>query len=217
MLYAEARQEILNICRDMVKEKYFLGTWGNVSMRIGDHIILTPSKVEYDAMKLEDFVILSLDGNVVEGNRTPTSEKEVHRQIYLVRDDVKAIIHAHTPKAMAVSTLPVSAVPCMVEEMSQLLGGRIPLTRQYICAEKHIELGHAAAEGIGDKSGVILRNHGPVACGRDLREAALSVEVIEKACAIYLDVNNRVIKEIPAKFVESERYRFLYKYGHENT
>lgn len=217
MLYTEARQDILKICREMAEKKYFLGTWGNVSMRIGEHIILTPSKIEYDIMRIEDLVILNLDGNVVEGERLPTSEKEVHRQIYLARDDIKAVIHAHTPKAMAVSALPISMVPCIVEEMSQLLGGRIPLTRQYICAEKHLELGHAAAESIGNKNGVILRNHGPVACGRDLKEAALSVEVMERACAIYLDIHNRAVKEIPARFAESERYRFLYKYGCENT
>ena len=217
MLYAKARQEILDTCRQMVQEEYFLGTWGNVSVRIGDHIILTPSKVEYDRMLPEDIIVLNLEGSVVEGSRTPTSEKEVHRQIYLKRDDIKAVIHAHTRKAMAVSVLPVPSVPCMVEEMSQLLGGKIPLTKQYIAAEQHLQLGLSAAEAIGDKSGVILRNHGPVACGRNLKEAVLTTKVLEKACAIYLDVNNRPIREIPVKYIESERYRFLYKYGHEKT
>lgn len=98
MLYEEARQEILDVCRRMVRKGYFLGTWGNVSVRIGDHIVLTPSKVEYGSMRLEDFVVIDLEGNKVEGSRTPTSEKEVHRQIYLVRDDIKAVIHAHTQK-----------------------------------------------------------------------------------------------------------------------
>ena len=115
MLYEEARQEILDVCRRMVGKGYFLGTWGNVSVRIGNHIVLTPSKVEYGSMELEDFVVIDLEGNKVEGNRTPTSEKEVHRQIYLVRDDIKAVIHAHTQKAMAVSALPISSVPCMVD------------------------------------------------------------------------------------------------------
>ena len=107
MLYTEARQEILDICRQMVEKKFFLGTWGNVSVRIEGHIILTPSKVEYDRMRLEDLVVLNLDGSIACGERTPTSEKEVHRQIYLAREDVKAIIHAHTAKAMAVSALQI--------------------------------------------------------------------------------------------------------------
>lgn len=217
MLYRETRQGILKVCKEMVKAEYFLGTWGNVSVRIGNHILLTPSRVEYDSMQEEDFVVIDLQGNVVEGERTPTSEKEVHRQIYLVRDDVHSVIHAHTQKAMAVSALPISEIPCMVEEMSQSLGGKIPLSKQYIPAEQHQALGLGAAEVIGDKNGVILRNHGPVACGRTLEEAALMVKVMEKACTIYLDIINRPIREIPNRFVESERYRFLYKYGHENT
>ena len=105
----------------------------------------------------------------------------------------------------------------MVEEMSQLFGGKIPLSRHYIPAEQHQSLGRGAAEVIGDKNGLILRNHGPVACGRNLSEAALTVDVMEKACAIYLDIINRPIKEIPSRFVQSERERFLFKYGHENT
>ena len=61
MLYEEARQEILDVCRRMVRKGYFLGTWGNVSVRIGDHIVLTPSKVEYGSMRLEDFVVIDLE------------------------------------------------------------------------------------------------------------------------------------------------------------
>lgn len=217
MLYREARQEILEVCKKMVKAEYFLGTWGNISMRIGDNILLTPSRVEYDTMKEEDFVVINLQGNTVEGERTPTSEKEVHRQIYLVRDDIRSVIHAHTQKAMAVSALPVMEVPCMVEEMSQIFGGKIPLSKQYIPAEQHQALGLSAAEVIGNRNGVILRNHGPVACGRTLKEAVLTLQVMEKTCTIYLDIINHPMHEIPKCFIESERYRFLYKYGHEKT
>ena len=91
------------------------------------------------------------------------------------------------------------------------------MTKQYVPAEQHQRLGQAAADVIGDKNGVILRNHGPVACGRTMQEAKLAVKVIEKACSIYLDIHDKLIKEIPAEFIGSERYRFLYKYVHENT
>ena len=80
MLYEEARQEILDVCRRMVRKGYFLGTWGNVSVRIGDHIVLTPSKVEYGSMELEDSVVIDLEGNKVEATvplhpkRSPPSD-----------------------------------------------------------------------------------------------------------------------------------------------
>ncbi|HBU11699.1 MAG TPA: class II aldolase family protein [Clostridiales bacterium] len=218
MRYEQQRAEIIEVCLRMRQMEFFLGTWGNVSVRVGGHILLTPSKVDYDVMRPEDLVVIDTQGNRVEGERTATSEKEVHRQIYVARADVGAIIHAHTKKAMAVSATALREVPCLVEEMSQLLGGAIPLAGRYVPAEQHVELGGEAGKVIGQKSGIILRNHGPVACGRDLREAALVAQVIEKSCDIYLSLCGPLAaREIPGAFVESERYRFVHTYGHEQT
>jgi L-ribulose-5-phosphate 4-epimerase len=218
MRYEEERMTIIRTCKLLQGMEYFLGTWGNVSMRVGENILLTPSRVDYDNMTPEDMVVINMNGDRVEGQRNATSEKEVHRQIYLIREDVGAIIHAHTPKAMALSAAQIREVPCVVEEMSQLLGGSIPLAKEYVPAEQHVLLGKAAAEAIGNRNGVILRNHGPVSCGKDIKEAVLAARIIEKACGIYLSLLGQLnIREIPQKYVESERYRFLYTYGKEKT
>ena len=217
MLYEEERKDIIRICLEMQEKKYFLGTWGNVSIRVGNHIILTPSRIGYNDMTPESLVVIDLEGNIVEGTNRPTSEKEVHRQIYLRREDAGMIIHAHTKKAMAVSVRKIREVPCLVEEMSQLIGGGIPITPQYVPAEQHFQLGTAAAENIGNRNGVILRNHGPVAVGRNTEEAVLMVEVIEKACEIFLDQGQMFYAPIPQCYIDSERYRYLYKDGNENT
>lgn len=218
-MYEEKKAEIIQACRDLVADASFIGTWGNVSERVGNHIILTPSRVDYASMHIEDMVVIGLDGEIVESpaGHVPTSEKEVHRQIYLVRDDVCAVVHAHTTNAMAVSTLPEFEVPCLVEEMSQLLGGSIPLTERYVPAEHHKDLGLAAAKAIREKNAVIMRNHGPVACGRTMDEAKLAVKVVEKSCSIYLNVLGHAYRAIPQEYVVSERYRFLYKYGKEKS
>ena len=219
MRYEKERSLIISVCKLMEKLGYFIGTWGNVSMRKNNHILLTPSRIDYNSMKPEDIVIIDYKGEVVEGTRNPTSEKEVHRKIYIERDDIYAIIHAHTPKAMAVSSLNIEEVPCLVEEMSQLLGGSIPFTKEYVPAQLHEELGNAAAKVIGEKNGVILRNHGSVACGKNMEEAILAIKVIEKSCQIYLDIRegyNCEIQTIPDNYIASERNRFLYTYGMEN-
>ncbi len=218
MMYLRQKTDIINMCKKMQDMGYFLGTWGNISLREGDHIILTPSRINYDEITPEDMVVIRLDGTKVEGDRLPTSEKEVHRQIYIEREDICAIIHAHTPKAMAVSAMNIREVPCMVEEMSQMLGGAIPLTEAYINAEQHALLGVAAGRAIGNKSGVILKNHGPVACGKTLGDAELTTIVMEKACSIYLSLcGASKISEIPQKYIESERYRFVNTYGKEKN
>ena len=215
-MHFQEKRQIIEVCHALQSINYFLGTWGNVSLRVDDHILLTPSRVNYDSMLPDDIVVIDLMGNKIEGERNPTSEKEVHRQIYLARDDVRAVIHAHTEYAMAVSSLRLNEVPCIVEEMSQMLGGSIPLTRQYVPATQHAELGKAAAEVIGDRNCVILRNHGPVGCGRNMEEAILACKVAEKACKIYLATGGNVIR-IPDEYAASERYRFVYTYGKEKT
>ncbi|MBQ7871008.1 MAG: class II aldolase/adducin family protein [Oscillospiraceae bacterium] len=218
MRYDQEARQVIRTCLKLEECQYFLGTWGNVSLRVPNGILLTPSKVEYSTMQPWDLVVISPEGEVLEGHRRPTSEKEVHRRIMNLRPEVGAVIHAHTEAAMAVSTLEIREVPCLVEEMSQLLGGAIPLTRSYVPAEQHAALGQAAAEAIGDKNAVILRNHGPVCCGRTMEEALLTVQVVEKACALYLKAMSAGrISPIPGEYVRSERHRFLYSYGKENT
>ena len=219
MDYYEERVEIINVCRKMCELSYFIGTWGNVSVRRENYILLTPSRVDYKIMQPADIVVIDMDGNKISGEKSPTSEKEVHRQIYLRREDIRAIIHAHTANAMAVSATMVEEVPCLVEEMSQLLGGAIPVTREYVAAEQHFELGRMAGNTIGNKNALILINHGPVACGKDLEEAMLSAKVTEKACGIYLNSLRAglVPAAIPQHFVDSEHYRYCFTYGKENT
>ena len=220
MLYPEKRQVIIDTCLTMQHIGFFMGTWGNISMRAGDqgeHIILTPSRVDYDAMVPEDLVVIDLEGNIIEGTRNPTSEKEVHRRIYVKRPDINAIIHTHSPKAMACSVLDVRHIPCMVDEMPQLIGGHLPLTKEYVETSQHANLGRAAAAAIGDCNGVLLRNHGSVGCGRDMKEAITTVRVIEKACGIYLDIAPLKKRLISDKDIEAGVYFYRVSYGRDKT
>jgi L-fuculose-phosphate aldolase len=218
--FIEERKEIISICKAMVSLGFFLGTWGNVSVRIKDTILITPSRVDYATMIPEDIVSLDLAGKKYHytGKWNASSEKEVHRQIYLIRKDVNAIIHFHSEKCMAVSATTCSSIPCLTEEMSQLLGGSIPLTSTYVAAEQHELLGKMTALAIGDRSGCILRNHGAVACANSLELAMLVAQTMEKAAGIFLDIHDsKNLVEIPNDKVISERYRFIHKYGHEKT
>lgn len=217
MLYQTMRRQMLDMCLRLQTMSYFMGTWGNLSIRKGEHILLTPSKVCYDTMSLEDIVVIDMAGNKVEGERNPSSEKEVHRQIYCVRQDVDAVIHAHTPYAMAMSVGEENEIPCLVEEMSQILGGEIPITPQYVPAEQHACLGKLAAQTLDQHNGVILRNHGSVATGRNLDEAMLACRVMEKACQIYALARASCMLPIPKEAIQSEHHRYFFTYGHEKT
>ncbi len=211
------KQEIIDTCLWLQDKDLVVGTWGNVSVRMEESktIIMTPSKIAYNDLTLEDLVTIDYDGNVVEGHRSPTTEREVHRLIYLKRPDIKAIIHYHPVYASAMCATG-EAIPPILEEMTQMVGGEVPTTPNYVRAGMHEELGQAAADYIGNKNAVLLRNHAPVCCGKDLDYARITCQVVEKAARCYLALKDKFsIKVIPDEFVEVEHERFFKDYGHE--
>lgn len=209
----ETRQAVIDTCLWLVKEKLTFGTWGNISVRLEDgNILITPSKLDYSVMTPEDLVVLAPDGSVVSGHRLATSERELHRGILNARADVGAIIHAHSPYAMAAAATG-EGIPPISEEMCQLLGGAIPITSRFVPSEKHAELGAEAVTSIGKQNALLLRNHGPVSCGRTLEEAKIACLVVEKSAQIYLMIRNGSCVPIEEPWVTAGREYYLHGYG----
>lgn len=208
-----ARRAVIDACRWLQKEKYVFGTWGNISVRLDDgNILITPSKVAYDTMEPEDLVVLAPDGTVVSGFRLATSERELHRGIMNRRSDVGAIIHAHSPYAMAAAATG-AGIPPISEEICQMFGGEIPITEHFVPSEQHVALGEEVTRSIGDKNAVLIRNHGPVCCGADLESAKLCCQVVEKAAMMYLLLRNSGYCPVEEPWVTAGREYFLHGYG----
>lgn len=207
------RQEIIDTCRWLVSIGYVFGTWGNISVKLDDgNILITPSKLPYDCMKPDDLVVMAHDGSIVSGYCLPTSERELHRGIMNNRNDVKAIIHTHSPYAMAASAIE-GGIPAISEEMCQLIGGAVPLSSHFVPSEKHEELGKTVANSIGNVNAVLIRNHGPVCCGASIEEAKVCCQVVEKSAKMYLTLNRKEINIIEDKWVKAGRLYFLNSYG----
>ncbi|MEG0378484.1 MAG: class II aldolase/adducin family protein [Eubacterium sp.] len=216
MKYLETRRAIIDACLWMESVGMVIGTWGNVSVRLDDKLMMvTPSRIDYADLKPEDMVIVDMEGTKVEGAHNPTSEMHVHRLIYVKRPDVGAVVHCHPVYASAMCAAK-SGIPPIFEEMSQMIGGEIPITSEYVNAGQHIKLGEVTAEALGDKNAVLIRNHAPVCVGRDLKEALTCCQVTEKAAKCYLALKGGVeITTIPDDRVDVERHRFLHSYGKE--
>ena len=215
MKHLDIKKQIIDTCLWLQKKDLVRGTWGNVSMRVDDTIIMTPSKILYDVMTPEDMVTIDYEGNIIDGFRIPTSERELHRLIYLARPDVNCIIHFHPVYASAICATG-EGIPPIFEEMTQLLGGGIPITPEYIRSGEHKALGQAAAKYLGQKNAVLLRNHAPVCVGEDLENTKIACLVVEKAATCYIALKNKFdIKIIPDECVELEHQRFLHSYGKE--
>ena len=210
--YLDLRRQIIDSCLRLEELGFFVGTYGNVSVRVEEGLMVTPSRVDYRSMRAEDMVPVSLEGKVLGGDRLPSSELEVHRHIYLCRADVGAIVHGHSVHATTLSCVHAS-IPVIVEEQSQVVGGEIRCTC-YVPAGRHGELGQEVARTLAQSNAVLVANHGSVSCGRTLEEAILTCRIVERVAQMYLfgSMVGTTIS-IPNEFVISERERWLYTYG----
>ncbi len=210
----ELRCRIIDACRWLREQGLVFGTWGNISVRTQDgNILITPSKVDYYEMTPDDLVLLSPDGDVLAGHRISTSEREIHLGIMRTRPDIHAIIHTHSPYAMACAA-GNDPVPPFSEEICQLIGGAIPLTREFVQSSEHVRLGRVTVESLTQANAILIRNHGPVCFARNLEEAKVTCQVVEKSCKIFMHLRAAgAFNTIPDEFVSSGRDYFLHAYG----
>ncbi len=214
MEHMKQRTAIIQACRWMRQQGLVFGTWGNISLRLPDgNIMLTPSKVDYDEMCPEDLVVLSPDGDLVGGHRLSTSERELHLGIMRKRTDIGAIIHTHSPYAMAAACRE-EGIPPFSEEICQLIGGPIPLTHHFVPSAQHKELGRVTTDSVTEANAILIRNHGPMCFGRSLEEAMVCCQILEKSCKIYLHLlaaGSHTV--VPEQDVKDGRAYFLNAYG----
>lgn len=210
------RQKVIDTCflmRDRLG--YFVATWGNIGVRLEEGLLVTPSRMNYEDLGPDDLVVVGWKGNILKGERLPTSEVELHRQLLLERPDLGALIHSHSRWA-SVCACAHRKIPVLVDDMAEVIGGEVRCA-PYVPAGRHRELARAAREAIGPDAGaVLLGNHGVVAGARDLDEAVTACQFVEKAALILIHAEPLGgARPIPDELWREERDRYLYKYGRE--
>jgi L-fuculose-phosphate aldolase len=182
-MYEKERKQMLEICREMLEKDLVIGSAGNVSMRVEDHIIITPSSVRYTEMEPADFMVMDMNADVVEGDRNPSVELPMHLAVYKNREDALAIVHSHSVYASAMALLNKS-LPPILDELVPKLGGEIRVTPYEMPGSS--ELGEQVVKAMELRSATIIANHGALCCGGSLREALDVALLLERACRIYL-------------------------------
>lgn len=207
MLLEEIRQELIDYGNKLVETNLTSGTGGNLSYydRENGYMAITPSGVEFHKIKKEDIVIMKLDGTIIDGHRKPSSEWVMHKRIYEVRDDIDAIIHAHTIYATVLATLredlPASHYMIALAGSSVRVGEYAPFGTP--------ELAEIAAEGMVDRNAVLLANHGIIGGSNNLKNAFNVIHEIEYCAKIHViakSVGEPVI--LPPEEMESMAERF---------
>jgi L-fuculose-phosphate aldolase len=180
----EYRQQIVEIGRLVYQKGWAAANDGNITIRLDEHRVLcTPTGVSKGTMTPEDLCICDMDGCLIEGSRSRTSEILMHLTIYRMRPDVRSVVHAHPPVAtgfaVAGRALNLALVPEVVINL-----GSIPLAEYGLPGTP--ELTRDMLQYIPRYDALLMGNHGAVAYGADLRKAFFNMETVEHFAQVNL-------------------------------
>jgi L-fuculose-phosphate aldolase len=178
------REEICTIGRKMYENRYICATDGNISVRLpGDVLLFTPSGVCKGEMSPEALLKTDLNGQKISGPGQPSSEIQMHLAVYRLRPEVRAVVHAHPPIAIAFTLAGISLAQCILPEVVVTIGNI--LTAGYATPTTE-----SVADSIRDlvhkTDAIMLERHGSLTLGRSLREAYYHLERMEHVAYITL-------------------------------
>nr|WP_093650977.1 L-fuculose-phosphate aldolase [Streptococcus varani] len=177
------RKELIKYGKKLVTEGLTKGTGGNLSAfdRKAGLMAITPSGIDFFDIKEEDIVIMDLEGKVVEGEKLPSSEWYMHLIQYQQREDIDAVIHAHTTYGTVLAVLR-EALPAS-HYMIAVAGKDVRVADYATYGTK--ELAENAAKAMENRRAVFLANHGILAGAHDLLNAFNVIEEVEYCAKIY--------------------------------
>ncbi len=182
---ARARHEVVEVCRLMHQRGYIAAGDGNVSVRIGENkLLVTPSGARKGFLKPEDLVLCTLDGTPLKGEkRRPSSELAMHVQVYSLRPEVGAVVHAHPPVAIAHTVVGIG-LPALLPEVFCELGEIVVVPYSTPTTE---EVPRALAGPLAaGRVALIMERHGSITLGATLAKAYDRLEVLEHTARISL-------------------------------
>jgi len=212
----------MNAAKDLIKTAKAMnasglnhGSAGNLSVRVGNGLLLTPSGLDYAAMTEDEVVRMTMDGKWSCDNRDmkPTSEWRFHLDIMAARADIGAVIHAHSPFATALACLRRD-IPAF-HYMVAVAGGKMVACADYATFGS-AELSENVMRALDGRLACLMANHGLMACGRDLSHAlAVAIEVEELAAQYMraLQVGEPIILDDEEMDRVLEKFKAGYGYG----
>ncbi len=212
MLYEAVRKELFKVVLKLYQKDFIQLNSGNVSAcASAEHLVITPTGIPYDDMMAEDLVIIDLNGVVIEGDHKPSSETPMHITVYKNIPAVKALVHTHSPFALAFATVGKN-IPVITTE-GLAVRGPVPVA-DYACPGTEAQGWAAikAMKGPPSVTGTLLKNHGVLATGTTLSHAYSTACRIEMAAKVYhlaLQIGNPDI--LTDKQIEEIRSLYLTK------
>jgi len=204
----EIKEAVLSVAKEMIACGLVEGTAGNVSARLPDgNVVLTPSSIDYKIMTIDDLVVTDIDGNVLEGERTPTTEKSLHLACLRKHKNIGAVMHCHAMFATMFAIVR-QPIPCVIEEFDVYVGGDVPVAEYKMTGSD--ALAEEVSKWVEDKGAVLMANHGLLCVGKDPVDVLKVAKLVERTAKIIWGA--RLLGEpVPLPNATLEQFAPLYK------
>lgn len=182
MLELKAREMVIHYACAMHSDRLTVANSGNISVRYDDDFLITPSGVAYESLRPQDIVRVNLKGERVAGDLPPSSEWRIHRDLYVAKPEINAVVHAHATAATALSVCrkPLPAFHYMVA----LFGGyKVPCADYATFGTE--ALSDAIVREMQAYSACLMANHGMVVTANSLPKAYSRALELENLCEQY--------------------------------
>lgn len=206
----EIMEQLVGVAKEMLRTGLVEGTAGNLSARLPDgNVALTPSSFDYADLTIPDLVVCSPDGDVVDGERSPTTEKALHLRALAEYTEIGATMHCHAKFAsmFAVTRQPI---PAVVEEFVVYVGGDVGVAEYRTTGTE--ELADEVARHVRDRAAVLMANHGLFAVAKTPKEVLHVAQLVERTAEIVWGARALGTPiEIPADV--NDTFAGFYRYG----
>jgi len=175
-----AREQLVSYCGRLIADGLAVGAAGNMSMRVGDLVVITPSGVRYSQLIPSDMCVVTLAGEEVEARDAPSSELPMHLAVYAATN-ATAVVHTHSAEVIALS-VSSDELPAVHYAITGLGG---PVRVAGYTKFGSADLADAATKALTGRSAAILANHGAICYGKTLTEAYDRALLLEWLARVY--------------------------------
>jgi len=181
----QARTAVREAGKKLLHDGLVSRTWGNVSVRLNaEEMIVTPSGRSYEELTESDMVRVNYHTLKYEGDIKPSSEMKLHAEIYKTRKEINAVIHTHQINASTIATTGRD-IPPILDDQAQILGPSVRCAPYALPNTRKIT--RETVKALRGRNAALMANHGAVCVGRDMDEAFVCCQVLEKAAKAYIE------------------------------
>ena len=211
------REDVARLHGELVRYGLVVWTAGNVSARVpgADLMVIKPSGVSYDDLQAGNMIVCDLDGEVVDGDHSPSSDTAAHAYVYRHMPEVGGVVHTHSTYAVSWAAR-AEPVPCLLTAMADEFGGPIPIGPFALIGSDDIGRGIVSTLQGHRSPAVLMANHGPFTIGRTAKDAVKAAVMCEDVCrSVHLALQAGPLPPIDQASIDRLHDRYQNVYGQQ--